>query len=46
MKRQNLIRKIEHMGCLFIRHDGNHDWYQKPDTKKSQSIPRYKEIKE
>ncbi len=34
------------MGCAFIRHGGNHDWYQNPRTKVSQPIPRHREIKE
>lgn len=46
MKRRDLIKKIEQMGCVFLRHGGNHDWYQNPETKISQPIPRHKEIKE
>jgi mRNA interferase HicA len=46
MKRRDLIRKIEKMGCIFIRHGGNHDWYQNPITKISQPIPRHREINE
>ena len=34
------------MGCVFIRHDGNHDWYQNPRTKISQPIPRHREVNE
>jgi hypothetical protein len=26
------------MGCVFIRHDGKHDWYQNPRTKMYQPI--------
>ncbi|MBI5409358.1 MAG: type II toxin-antitoxin system HicA family toxin [Nitrospirae bacterium] len=44
MKRKALIRKIEGMGCIFIRHGGNHDWYQNPETNMSQPIPRHNEI--
>jgi len=32
MKRRDLIRKIEKLDCVFIRHGGRHDWYQNPDT--------------
>ncbi len=32
------------MGCLFIRHGGNHDWYQNPKTKVAQPVPRHTEI--
>jgi len=46
MKRRKLIKKIEDMGCVFIRHGGRHDWYQNPKTKNSQPIPRHNDIKE
>jgi len=46
MKRIDLIRRIERMGCVLIRHGGSHDWYQNPETKISQPIPRHNEIKE
>jgi hypothetical protein len=44
MKRTDLIRKIEGMGCIFIRHGRRHDWYQNPNTKISQPVPRHREI--
>jgi len=46
MKRRELISKLEKIGCVFIRHGGKHDWYQNPETKVSQPIPRHREIKE
>ena len=46
MKRRDLIRQIEKMGCIFIRYGGKHDWYQNPKTKVSQPVPRHNEIKE
>ena len=46
MKRKDLIRKILDMQCLFIRHGGNHDWYQNPRTKMAQPVPRHNEINE
>lgn len=46
MKRRDLIRHIEKMGCILIRHGGKHDWYQNPKTKTSQPVPRHNEIKE
>ena len=46
MKRLDLIKKIEKVGCKFIRHGGNHDWYQNPKTKVCQPIPRHREINE
>jgi len=44
MKRVDLIKEIERKGCVLIRHGGNHDWYQNPNTKISQPIPRHREI--
>ncbi|WP_416233489.1 type II toxin-antitoxin system HicA family toxin [Anabaena sp. UHCC 0451] len=35
MKRRDLIKELEEIGCIFIRHSGNHDWYQNPLTKVS-----------
>ena len=46
MKRTELIKILERMGCLLIRHGGRHDWYQNPNTKMNQPIPRHREIKE
>ena len=46
MKRRDLIRKIERMGCVLIRHGAKHDWYQNPETKICQPVPRHNEIKE
>ena len=46
MKRHDLIRKIESMGCMLIRHGGKHDWYQNPRTKISQPVSRHREINE
>ena len=44
MKRRELIKKIEEMGCIFIRHGSRHDWYQNLKTKVCQPVPRHKEI--
>jgi len=44
LKRDELIKKIEQIGCILIRHGGKHDWYQNPSTRISQPIPRHKEI--
>ena len=46
MKRTDLIRRLEEMGCVLVRHGGRHDWYQNPGTKASQPVPRHREIKE
>ncbi|MFZ3136235.1 MAG: type II toxin-antitoxin system HicA family toxin [Thermodesulfovibrionales bacterium] len=44
MKRTDLIKEIEKIGCVFIRHGGKHDWYQNPKSKAVQPIPRHREI--
>jgi predicted RNA binding protein YcfA (HicA-like mRNA interferase family) len=46
VKQRELVKQLKKMGCEFIRHGGNHDWYQNPRTKVSQPVPRHKEIKE
>jgi predicted RNA binding protein YcfA (HicA-like mRNA interferase family) len=46
MKQRDLIRELEKIGCVLIRHGTKHDWYQNPKTKVSQPVPRHKEIKD
>ena len=46
MKRTELIKKLERMGCVLIRHGGKHDWYHNPNTNMSQPVPRHREINE
>jgi len=46
MKRTDLIKKIEKLGCVLIRHGSRHDWYQNTVTKVAQPIPRHREITE
>jgi hypothetical protein len=46
MKRIDLIREIESVGCVLIRHGAKHDWYRNPNTNASQPVPRHREIKE
>jgi predicted RNA binding protein YcfA (HicA-like mRNA interferase family) len=46
MKRKDLIRKLEEMGCVLVRHGASPDWYTNPKTKKSQPVPRLSEIHE
>jgi predicted RNA binding protein YcfA (HicA-like mRNA interferase family) len=46
MKRRDLIRALEEMGCVLARHGGKHDWYVNPRTKQSQPVPRHNEINE
>ncbi len=44
MKRTELIRQINNIGCVLLRHGGKHDWYQNPNTKVSQPVPSHREI--
>jgi mRNA interferase HicA len=46
MKLRDLLQQLEQMGCEFIRHGGNHDWYYNPRTKVAQPVPRHREINE
>ena len=46
MKRKDLIRILEEIGCVLLRHGGRHDWYQNPNTGISQPVPRHTEIQE
>ena len=46
MKRRDLIREQRKIGCVLIRHSGKHDWYQNPNTRVSQPVPRHREIKD
>ena len=46
MKRRELIRRLNEMGCILIRPGAKHDWYQNPATKVSQPVPRHTEIKD
>lgn len=46
MKRRDLIKELEKIGCVLLRHGGKHDWYHNPETKISQPVPRHKEINE
>jgi mRNA interferase HicA len=46
VKRQDLIRRLGEIGCVLIRHGGNHDWYHNPKTKVSQPVPRHRDINE
>lgn len=46
MKRRDLIRKLEEIGCALVRHGASHDWYTNPKSKQSQPVPRHSEIHE
>jgi mRNA interferase HicA len=44
VKRADLIRAIEALGAVLIRHGGRHDWYRNPDTGVAQPVPRHREV--
>ena len=44
MKKKELVRQLEEMGCILIRRGRRHDWYQNPKTKIAQPVPRHNEI--
>ena len=46
MKRRELVKALEDMGCTLVRRGGRHDWYTNPNTKQSQPVPRHNEINE
>lgn len=46
MKRVDLIKTLEQLGCALIRHGAKHDWYRNPETGISQAVPRHREINE
>ena len=46
MKRIDLVKAIEQIGCVLIRHGAKHDWYRNPQTGVSQPVPRHREIRE
>jgi len=46
LKRVDLIKAIEGLGCEFIRDGGKHDWYRNPLTGVTQPVPRHREIRE
>ncbi len=46
MRRRDLIKKLEEIGCVLVRNGARHDWYTNPKTKNSQPVPRHNEIHE
>jgi mRNA interferase HicA len=46
MKHTDLIRRLEQIGCILLRHGARHDWYHNPTTRVSQPVPRHREITE
>ncbi len=46
MKRRDLIKKLEEIGCVLVRHGGKHDYYTNFKSRQSQPVPRHSEINE
>jgi len=46
LKRADLIKAIEALGGVLIRHGAKHDWYRNPSTGVSQPVPRHREVKD
>jgi mRNA interferase HicA len=46
MKRLDLIRHIEHCGCVMLREGGNHTVYVNRTARKVSTVPRHREINE
>jgi mRNA interferase HicA len=46
MKRLDLIRVLQDLGCTLVRHGAKHDWYHNPETGVSQAVPRHREVNE
>jgi mRNA interferase HicA len=46
VRRKELIRRLEKLGCVLVRHGGSHDWYTNPKTRQSQPVPRHTEVNE
>ena len=46
MRRRDLIRRLEEVGCILLRHGSRHDIYHNPITGRSEPLPRHREINE
>lgn len=46
MKRVDLLKAIEGLGCELVRHGAKHDWYKNSATGMAQAVPRHREINE
>ncbi|MEP7212710.1 MAG: type II toxin-antitoxin system HicA family toxin [Acidobacteriota bacterium] len=41
-----MIRQLEDLGCVLVRHGAKHDFYTNFNTRQSQPVPRHNEINE
>ena len=46
MKRTDLVKHLNKIGCILLRHGGRHDIYHNPVTGNSEPVPRHPEINE
>jgi len=46
MKKRDLIKELEKLGCILFRHGAKHDWHMNPKTKISQPVPCHTEVNE
>jgi mRNA interferase HicA len=46
MKRRDLIRHLEALGCEFLREGADHTVYVNRAAQRSSSIPRHRELNE
>jgi predicted RNA binding protein YcfA (HicA-like mRNA interferase family) len=44
VKRRELVRYLEALGCQFLREGGNHSVYVNRRSRKASSVPRHSEI--
>lgn len=46
MKRTDLIRHLEALGCRLLREGSNHSIYVNPTTRRTSTVPRHREVNE
>lgn len=46
MKRVDLLRHLEALGCRLLREGANHSVYLNPAAKRTSTVPRHREINE
>ena len=46
MKRTDLVKHLNKIGCILLRHGERHDIYHNPVTGNSEPVPRHREINE
>ncbi|MBI5616627.1 MAG: type II toxin-antitoxin system HicA family toxin [Gammaproteobacteria bacterium] len=44
MKRRDLVRHLELMGCALSRDGGRQSWWQHQESGKRSAVPRHREI--